>query len=74
MKVFVLGLDGATWDVLEPLLQDGLLPNLARLREQGASGSLALGVSAAQSGCLDGSDDRQELGEARHLRVPGAWA
>ncbi len=40
MKVFVLGLDGATWDLLEPLLQDGLLPNLARLREQGSSGSL----------------------------------
>ena len=41
MKVFVLGLDGATWDVLEPLIQDGLLPNLARIREQGAWGSLA---------------------------------
>jgi len=40
MKVFVLGLDGATWDVLEPLLQDGLLPNLSRLREQGVSGNL----------------------------------
>jgi predicted AlkP superfamily phosphohydrolase/phosphomutase len=40
MKVFVLGLDGATWDVLEPLIQDGLLPNLARLREQGAWGTL----------------------------------
>jgi predicted AlkP superfamily phosphohydrolase/phosphomutase len=40
MKVFVLGLDGATWDLLEPLLQDGLLPTLARLREQGSSGSL----------------------------------
>jgi predicted AlkP superfamily phosphohydrolase/phosphomutase len=40
MKVFVLGLDGATWDLLEPLLEEGLLPNLARLREQGASGSL----------------------------------
>jgi predicted AlkP superfamily phosphohydrolase/phosphomutase len=40
MKVMVLGLDGTTWDVLEPLLQEGLLPNLARLREQGASGPL----------------------------------
>ena len=40
MKVFVLGLDGATWDVLEPLIQDGLLPNLARLREHGSWGSL----------------------------------
>jgi predicted AlkP superfamily phosphohydrolase/phosphomutase len=40
MKVFVLGLDGATWDVLDPLIQEGLLPNLARLREQGVSGPL----------------------------------
>ena len=40
MKVMVLGLDGATWDVLEPLIQDGLLPNLARLRERGCSGTL----------------------------------
>ena len=74
MKVFVLGLDGATWDMLEPLLQDGLLPNLARLREQGVSGSSALGVSAAESGGLDGGDDGEELGEAWDLRVPGARA
>jgi predicted AlkP superfamily phosphohydrolase/phosphomutase len=40
MKIFVLGLDGATWDVLTPLLQDGMLPNLARLREHGVSGRL----------------------------------
>ena len=40
MKVFVLGLDGATWDVLEPLMQAGVLPHLARLRQQGASGTL----------------------------------
>src|SRR3954452_24010552 len=40
MKVFVLGLDGATWDVLEPLIDAGVLPNLARLRERGVSGPL----------------------------------
>src|SRR6185437_13458590 len=40
MKVMVLGLDGATWDVLEPLIREGLLPNLARLREQGSWGVL----------------------------------
>jgi predicted AlkP superfamily phosphohydrolase/phosphomutase len=40
MKVFVLGLDGATWDVLEPLQEIGLLPNLSRLCEQGISGNL----------------------------------
>jgi predicted AlkP superfamily phosphohydrolase/phosphomutase len=40
MKVFVLGLDGATWDVLGPLLDAGELPNLARLKARGASGTL----------------------------------
>ena len=40
MKVFVLGLDGATWDLLDPLAKAGELPNLSRLREKGASGTL----------------------------------
>jgi predicted AlkP superfamily phosphohydrolase/phosphomutase len=40
MKVLVLGLDGATWDILEPLLDEGILPNLAGLRGKGASGTL----------------------------------
>jgi predicted AlkP superfamily phosphohydrolase/phosphomutase len=39
-KVFLIGLDGATWTLLEPLMSEGLLPNLARLRERGAWGSL----------------------------------
>src|SRR5438477_4700263 len=40
MKVVLLGLDGATWDLLKPLSQRGLLPNLSRLMNQGVSGSL----------------------------------
>ena len=40
MKLLVLGLDGTTWDVLEPLLFEGTLPNLARLRDEGSSGTL----------------------------------
>jgi len=40
MKVFVLGLDGATWDVLAPLAREGVMPNLARLMAQGVSGTL----------------------------------
>ena len=40
MNVFVLGLDGATWDILGPLTDSGDLPNLARLMKQGASGVL----------------------------------
>ncbi len=40
MKVFVLGLDGVTWDLLTPLAREGALPNLARLMRQGVSGTL----------------------------------
>src|SRR3954454_9364449 len=40
MRVFVLGLDGATWDVLRPLKDQGHLTHLARLMEQGAAGTL----------------------------------
>ncbi|MGZ3390536.1 MAG: alkaline phosphatase family protein, partial [Isosphaeraceae bacterium] len=40
MKVLVLGLDGATWDILGSLTKHGELPNLARLMERGASGTL----------------------------------
>src|SRR6185437_10819786 len=36
-KAFVLGLDGGTWDLLDPLIGEGLLPNFAQLRKDGAS-------------------------------------
>ena len=39
-KVFVLGLDGASWNVLEPLINEGKLPNFKRLIESGTSGKL----------------------------------
>ncbi len=36
----VLGLDGATLDLIEPWVEEGILPNLAKLMEQGAWGRL----------------------------------
>ena len=39
-KVLVIGLDGATCDVLRPWMAEGRLPNLRRLMENGASGEL----------------------------------
>ncbi|GMU32919.1 MAG: hypothetical protein AMXMBFR20_07910 [Planctomycetia bacterium] len=39
-RVLMIGLDGATFDVLRPLMQQGLMPNLAALTEEGTSGVL----------------------------------
>jgi predicted AlkP superfamily phosphohydrolase/phosphomutase len=36
----VIGLDGATFDVLDPLFEQGLLPHLAALRQRGTEGVL----------------------------------
>jgi predicted AlkP superfamily phosphohydrolase/phosphomutase len=40
MKVLVIGLDGATFDLLGPWIEAGELPNLKRLMARGASGRL----------------------------------
>jgi predicted AlkP superfamily phosphohydrolase/phosphomutase len=39
-RVLVIGIDAATWDVLDPWMSDGSLPNLTGLRESGSWGSL----------------------------------
>ena len=37
----VIGIDGADWDILDPLIARGGMPHLARLRDEGVSGPLA---------------------------------
>ena len=39
-KVVLLGLDGATWTLLDPLMESGRLPHLARLAQSGVRGPL----------------------------------
>ncbi len=39
-KILMIGLDGATFDVIDPLIEKGLLPNLAGLISKGASGRI----------------------------------
>ncbi len=39
-RTVVVGLDGCSWNVLDPLLETGRLPNLAAMRETGTSGVL----------------------------------
>jgi predicted AlkP superfamily phosphohydrolase/phosphomutase len=39
-RVFLLGLDGATWRVLDKLMAEGVMPNMAALAAAGAKGVL----------------------------------
>lgn len=39
-KVLIISLDGATFDVLKPLMAQGYMPNLARVEERGLSAPL----------------------------------
>ena len=39
-RVLVFGIDGGTWDVVEPLMREGQLPNLKRLYDRGVHGVL----------------------------------
>ncbi|WP_132057808.1 alkaline phosphatase family protein [Halorussus amylolyticus] len=40
MKTLVIGLDGATWRFLDPLLDEGSLPNIQSLLDSGVKGNL----------------------------------
>ena len=40
-RVLLLGIDGLDWRILEPAMESGRVPNLARLRDRGAAGPLA---------------------------------
>lgn len=67
-KAVVIGLDGATFRLLDPLIQQGIMPHLAKLRAQGVSAVLrstmppytapawttfATGVNPGKHGCYD---------------------
>src|SRR4030043_1125566 len=39
-KVFIIGLDGATFDIINPMVREGLLPVFSGLMEGGAFGRL----------------------------------
>lgn len=46
-RVALVGIDGAEWENLQPLIDAGTLPNLARLQREGVTGPLT--IDSAQS-------------------------
>jgi len=78
-KVMLIGLDGADWKIIDPMLARGELPNLARLKHEGVWGPLksaepllspliwttiATGKTPDQHGILSFRADDPETGEA----------
>ncbi|HBL27344.1 MAG TPA: hypothetical protein DD490_10970, partial [Acidobacteria bacterium] len=76
--VLFVGLDGADWEMLDPYLQAGLLPNLAALSHEGRTGVLTsiqpplsplvwttemTGVSPIEHGILDFTRFNPQTGE-----------
>jgi len=39
-KVFVIGLDGVTFDLIKPWADEGMLPNLTKIVREGTYGEL----------------------------------
>jgi predicted AlkP superfamily phosphohydrolase/phosphomutase len=80
MRTIAIGLDGCSWNVLEPLLDTGELPNLAALRERSAHAVLESTVpfftgpawASFATGCSPGAHgiyDFMMLREDRSLSV-----
>ncbi len=82
-KAIVLGLDGATFDVLQPRVAQGQMPNLAALLEEGVWGglqstippfsaqawvSMATGKNPARHGVVDFWERSPELTPEQHRR------
>ncbi|MBN1354968.1 alkaline phosphatase family protein [bacterium] len=40
LRVNVIGLDGATWEIIDPLIERGELPGFARMKKEGVWGNL----------------------------------
>lgn len=39
-KILIIGLDGATWDILDQVMEDGYMPYLRKMRDNGSFGIL----------------------------------
>ena len=39
-RIYIIGLDGASWNLMNPLMKEGKLPNLRKLKESGVYGNL----------------------------------
>jgi predicted AlkP superfamily phosphohydrolase/phosphomutase len=76
--VWLVGVDGATWDVIRPRLELGKLPNIARLVKEGTSGVLRSEepmISPAIWATIATGVPRRVHGvESFLVRIPGSYS
>jgi predicted AlkP superfamily phosphohydrolase/phosphomutase len=87
-RVTIIGIDGATWDVIDPLLERGELPNMQRVLEAGVRAPLrsehplvspaiwttvATGVSRREHGLKYFGLRSGELVSTRQRGAPALW-
>jgi len=78
MKVFVLGIDGATFDLINPWVDAGKLPNVKALMEHGSYGTLNSTIPAhsapSWSSCITGKNPGKHGIFDFSEHVPGAYS
>jgi predicted AlkP superfamily phosphohydrolase/phosphomutase len=76
--VWLIGIDGATWDLIKPMIRKGELPNIARLVEEGAHGPLLSEeptISPALWATIATGMPRFEHGVVNFMvKLPGSYA
>jgi len=81
-RAVLLGLDGATWDIIDPMMKAGELPHLARLIESGVRAPLAsleptlsnrVWTSAATGVVPERHGITNFFFDRRFIRVPTMW-
>ncbi len=72
LKLLVVGVDGATWSVIDPLIARGELPHFRRLRERGASGTMQAFQYMLNSALLWTSINSGKLPEKHGIEFFGA--
>ncbi len=81
-KVLIIGLDGATWDLMKPLTEKGKLPTLRKLIDEGVHGDLestitpstglawvsfATGKNPGKHGCYDFNIPKKSLSNIKTI-------
>jgi predicted AlkP superfamily phosphohydrolase/phosphomutase len=77
-QLFLIGVDGATMDIIAPLAGEGRLPNFARLMGEGVSGLLASTIpcisAVAWTSCSTGTNPGKHGIYDFTERIPGEYA